>query len=95
MPPECPARPGCEPPGLPRTLLQGLPFTLARRARLLGRMNAAVRSVVWGTLPIGGLLGGAFGTLLGVRPTLWIAFCGSWAAGLWVFFSPLRKMRDF
>ena len=62
---------------------------------LLGRMNAAVRWVVWGTLPIGGLLGGAFGTLLGVRPTLWIAFCGSWAAGLWVFFSPLRKMRDF
>jgi MFS family permease len=63
--------------------------------RLLGRMNAAVRWVVWGTLPLGGLLGGAFGTLLGVRPTLWIAFVGSWAAGWWVFFSPLRKMRDF
>jgi len=45
--------------------------------RLLGRMNAAVRWVVWGTLPLGGLLGGAFGTLLGVRATLWIAFAGS------------------
>jgi predicted MFS family arabinose efflux permease len=62
--------------------------------RLLGRMNAAVRWVVWGTLPLGGVLGGAFGTLLGVRPTLWIAFAGSWAAGWWVFFSPLRRMRD-
>jgi MFS family permease len=62
--------------------------------RLLGRMNAAVRWVVWGTLPLGGLLGGAFGTWLGVRPTLWIGFAGSWAAGWWVFFSPLRTMRD-
>jgi MFS family permease len=61
--------------------------------RLLGRMNAAVRWVVWGTLPLGGVLGGAFGAWLGVRPTLWIAFAGSWAAGWWVFFSPLRRMR--
>ena len=57
---------------------------------LLGRMNAAVRWAVWGTLPLGGTLGAA----LGVRPTLWIAFAGSWAAGFWVFFSPLRHMRD-
>jgi MFS family permease len=63
--------------------------------RLLGRMNAAVRWVVWGTLPLGGLLGGVLGTVLGVRPTLWIGFAGSWAAGWWVFFSPLRGMRDF
>jgi MFS family permease len=62
--------------------------------RLLGRMNAAVRWVVWGTLPLGGLLGGALGTWLGVRATLWIAFAGSWAAGWWVFFSPLRGLRD-
>ncbi|HEY6313069.1 MAG TPA: MFS transporter [Streptosporangiaceae bacterium] len=62
--------------------------------RLLGRMNAAVRWIVWGTLPLGGVLGGALGTVLGVRPTLWIAFTGSWLAGWWVFFSPLRHMRD-
>ena len=62
--------------------------------RLLGRMNAAVRWVVWGTLPLGGVLGGVLGTLLGVRPTLWIGFIGSWAAGFWVFFSPLRRLRD-
>ena len=62
--------------------------------RLLGRMNAAVRWVVWGTLPLGGLLGGALGTWLGVRATMWIGFVGSWAAGWWVFFSPLRGLRD-
>ena len=62
--------------------------------RLLGRMNAAVRWVVWGTIPLGGVLGGALGTLAGVRVTLWIAYSGSWAAGWWVFFSPLRRQRD-
>ena len=62
--------------------------------RLLGRMNAAVRWVVWGTLPLGGVLGGAFGTWVGVRATLWIAFAGSWAAGWWVYFSPLHGLRD-
>jgi hypothetical protein len=61
---------------------------------LMGRMNAAVRWVVWGTLPLGSILGGVLGTLIGVRPTLWLAFVGSWAAGWFVFFSPLRHMRD-
>jgi len=61
---------------------------------LLGRMNAAVRWIVWGTLPLGGVLGGTFGTLIGIRSTLWIAAGGMWLAGLWVLFSPLRRMRD-
>jgi MFS family permease len=61
---------------------------------LLGRMNAAVRWIVWGTLPLGGLAGGALGTLIGIRPTMWIGVTGSWAAGLWVLFSPLRRWRD-
>ncbi|KMS76211.1 MFS transporter [Streptomyces viridochromogenes] len=61
---------------------------------LMGRMNAAVRWVVWGTLPLGSILGGALGTLIGVRPALMVAFIGSWAAGWFVFFSPLRHIRD-
>jgi len=88
--------------GIAAELFSGVVYNVAqvsyRQAicppRLLGRMNAAVRWVVWGTLPLGGLLGGAFGAWLGVRATLWIAFVGMWAAGWWVFFSPLRGMRD-
>jgi hypothetical protein len=62
--------------------------------QLLGRMNAAVRWIVWGTLPLGGLAGGILGSTAGVRPTLFVAAAGAWVAGLWVFFSPLRGMRD-
>jgi MFS family permease len=61
---------------------------------LYGRLNAAIRWIVWGTLPLGGVLGGALGTVAGVRTTLWIGCAGTWAAGWWVFFSPLRSMRD-
>jgi MFS family permease len=62
--------------------------------RLMGRMNAAVRWIVWGTMPLGGVIGGVLGTTIGVRPTFLIGLLGSWAAGLWVYFSPLRRMRD-
>ena len=62
--------------------------------QLMGRMNAAVRWIVWGTMPLGGIIGGALGTAIGIRPTLWIGFIGTWAAGFWVYFSPLRHMRD-
>ena len=61
---------------------------------LLGRMNASVRWIVWGTMPIGALFGGVLGTTIGLRPTLFVCVAGGWAAGLFVFFSPLRHMRD-
>jgi hypothetical protein len=61
---------------------------------LLGRMNAAMRWIVWGTLPLGGLIGGALGSVIGVRLAILVGVVGSWAAAAWVFFSPLRTMRD-
>jgi hypothetical protein len=57
-------------------------------------MNAAVRWIVWGTLPLGGVLGGVVGNAIGIRPTLWIGVGGVWLSGLLVYFSPLRKLRD-
>ena len=62
---------------------------------LLARVNATSRWINWGTLPLGGLAAGALGSSLGVRPTLWIAVVGGCASGLWLQFSPLRRMRDF
>ncbi|WP_033293386.1 MFS transporter [Amycolatopsis jejuensis] len=62
--------------------------------RLLGRMNASVRFVVWGTMPLGGLLGGALGEWLGLTGALWTAMAGQVAGALWVVCSPLRHLRD-
>ncbi len=62
--------------------------------RLLGRMNASVRFLVWGTTPLGGLAGGALATAWGVPATLVTVVVGSVAAPLWVLASPLRRLRD-
>ncbi len=61
--------------------------------RLLGRMNATMRFLVWGTLPLGGLLGGVFGEWFGSRTTLVVAALGATLAFLTVLLSPLRGMR--
>jgi MFS family permease len=61
---------------------------------LLGRMNASVRFIVFGTMPVGGLLGGVLGQWLGVLPALWIATAGGFLACLPVLLSPLVTMRD-
>ncbi|MFE5584326.1 MFS transporter [Kitasatospora sp. NPDC056531] len=39
---------------------------------LQARMNASVRFVIWGTLPLGALAGGLLGSWLGLRPALWL-----------------------
>jgi MFS family permease len=61
---------------------------------ILGRVNATVRFLVMGLLPVGGLLGGALGTLLGVRETLLIVGIGLTLAPGLVIFSPLRRVRE-
>jgi MFS family permease len=58
------------------------------------RMNATMRFIVWGTIPIGSLLGGLLATLLTVRLALMIAAAGSFVSVLFVLFSPLRTLRD-
>ncbi|MBN6041610.1 MFS transporter [Amycolatopsis sp. 195334CR] len=62
--------------------------------RLLGRMNASVRFVVWGVLPLGSMLGGVLGEFAGIRNTLWVAGALEALAVVWVLASPLRRMRD-
>jgi hypothetical protein len=61
---------------------------------LLGRMNASVRCIVWGTMPLGGLLAGVLGSHLGVVPTLWVGAAGAAVAAAPVLFSPLIGMRE-
>jgi Na+/melibiose symporter-like transporter len=60
---------------------------------LLGRMNASIRFLVWGVMPIGGLISGALGGWIGIVPTLWVAAIGGLLAVAPVLFSPLIRLR--
>jgi MFS family permease len=62
--------------------------------RMQGRMNATMRFIVWGTIPIGSLLGGALGTTIGLLPTIWIGAIGGLLAILPLVLSPVRTLRS-
>jgi len=60
---------------------------------LRARVTGAFQAVNYGTRPLGSLAGGALGTLLGLRPTLWIATVGGLTGFLWLLPSPLPRFR--
>jgi predicted MFS family arabinose efflux permease len=57
--------------------------------RLQGRMNATMRTIVWGTIPIGSLLGGIFTTDLGIVPTLIVGGLVTGGSFLWIVLGPI------
>lgn len=62
--------------------------------RMQGRMNATMRFMVWGTIPVGALLGGVLGEVVGLRATLAVAAVGGLTAVLPVLFSDVRCLRE-
>jgi MFS family permease len=60
---------------------------------LLGRMNAVMRVVVWGTVPLGAVAGGAMASAFGLRPALFVGSIGAPFAALPVLLSPLARLR--
>jgi predicted MFS family arabinose efflux permease len=63
-------------------------------SRLLCRVNASMRFLVMGALPLGGLVGGALGQAIGIRPTLLVIGVGLTLAPIPLLLSPLRRVRD-
>jgi MFS family permease len=62
--------------------------------RLQGRMNAAMRWIVWGTIPLGTLLGGALATWFSLRTALWVGGLGNTLAILPIALSSVLKVRE-
>ena len=61
--------------------------------RLQGRMNATMRTIVWGTQPVGSLVGGALVTVLGITPTLTIGVLVAGGSFLWIVLGPIFKLK--
>jgi predicted MFS family arabinose efflux permease len=61
--------------------------------RLLGRVNATIRFAVMALFPLGAVVGGLLGELLGMRTTLFIAGLIALVAPA-LLWPPLRGVRD-
>ena len=61
--------------------------------RLMGRMNAVVRFMYWGTMPVGSFAGGALATTIGIRPTLFVGIAGGTLAFVPLLATSLVRLR--
>jgi MFS family permease len=69
-------------------------FAAVIPARMRSRVSGGYMVVNYGVRPLGALAGGALGTWIGVRETLWIATACALAGVLWLLPSPILKLRD-
>ncbi len=80
-------------------LIYNIPQVSFRQAlvpqEIQGRMNATMRTIVWGTLPLGSLLGGVVGQFIGIQTTIGVMTVLNSVGFLWVLLSPVRAVRDF
>ena len=61
---------------------------------LHGRMNATIRTVVWGTLPLGALAGGLLGNAIGSVRTIVAGSIVQLLGTLWIVATPVFRLRD-
>jgi MFS family permease len=62
--------------------------------RILGRANASRRFVVWGVIPLGGIVAAALAETIGVRETIVVGAVGGVLAVLPILFSPIRSIGE-
>jgi MFS family permease len=62
--------------------------------RMQGRMNSVMRFIVWGTIPLGNLAGGAIATTYSLRTAILVGAIGGGLAFLWLLLSPMRNVRE-
>lgn len=62
--------------------------------RLLARMNATYRMVLFGALPAGAMAGGLLGSALGLRAAMVVSVAVLTTPILWIFFSPVFRLTE-
>jgi MFS family permease len=62
--------------------------------RMQGRMNSVMRFIVWGTVPLGSIVGGVLASRIGVRETVIVGGIGCCLPFLPVLFSPVRDINE-
>jgi MFS family permease len=62
--------------------------------RIQGRMNSVMRFIVWGTIPLGSIIGGVLASTIGVKETLIVSGIGCFMPFLPVLFSPVRDIKE-
>jgi MFS family permease len=62
---------------------------------MLGRVVVGMQFFNYGTIPLGAVIGGALGTALGLRPTMWLMAVGVALAPLALLVGPMKRSRDF
>jgi MFS family permease len=63
-------------------------------AAMAGRMNATMRWFVWGTIPIGSLIGGIIGETLGLRAAILVGGVGATLAFIPLLFGPVWRIKE-
>jgi MFS family permease len=62
-------------------------------AGIRGRMNATMRLISWGTIPVGYTIGGFLGGVIGLHNTIWVGALGAIVSFVPVALSPIRHIR--
>jgi MFS family permease len=57
-----------------------------------GRMNATMRFIVWGTIPLGQIIGGAIATTTSLSTAIWVGAIGSFLAVVPLVVTPVRTL---
>ncbi len=61
---------------------------------MMGRVSAVTACLIYGSMPIGAVIGGSLGASIGIRPALWILSVALFPPLLFLLASPIRRERD-
>jgi MFS family permease len=61
---------------------------------MMGRVSAVTACLIYGSMPLGAVIGGSLGTGIGVRPALWVFAGALLLPPLFLLLSPIRRERD-